>query len=286
MLQTKGGENLGNMWSYLDDFKNETLKSRSKLSVNAYISDLKEFLDEDFDTMTTEKISEYQNNLLTKGLKAKTVNRKLLSLRKYIKFVNICNEVTKIDVDIKLFKVQRKQNLKNLLAYHDFERLVRAAENDKRALAIFHALYYTGVRVSELLTFSVDIIDKNSVEVLGKGNKYRSVYFSEKLVKYIRDYIDERKHKLNSKLFINKNNDNPMDRQAIHKIIKFYAGESKINKRKAHAHNFRHLFATNMLKEKVSIEQLADILGHTDINITRIYLDFTENEIRETVNRL
>lgn len=279
---------MGRIWDYIKDFETVNLKSRSPKTVEAYLYDLKkfrEYLKNDFETVTSDTIKEYQKYLLETGIKAKTINRKLLSIRKFIEFINIRTS-NDLQIDIKLLKVHKKYVLENLLTFNEFERLVRAAKDSKRTLAIFYALYYTGVRISELLTLKIDIVDKDSVEVLGKGNKYRDIYINDKLIKYLREYIRERKHKPGSKLFINKNNDKTMSRQVVHNVIKTYAGKCKIKKSKAHAHNFRHLFAIRLLEEGVPIEQIADMLGHTDINITRIYLNRTKNELVETINRL
>jgi integrase/recombinase XerD len=274
------------IWDLVDDFSNEQLKNKSKATVDAYMSDLKkfrEYFDKDFEEINEDRIQEYKTFLLSK-LKAKTVNRKLVSIRKFIEFLNKSASITsKFDVTIKLIKIQRQEYLSEMLNLNDFERLVRAAEcaNDKRAVAIFYTLFYTGLRVSEMLTLSINDLNKKSVEVLGKGSKYRELKILEKLKKHLKVYIDERKHKENSKIFLNRKNNSIMGRQTIHNIIKHYAGKSKIKKTKAHAHNFRHLFALRCLEEGFSIDEIADLLGHTDINTTRIYIKKTKKELYE-----
>jgi integrase/recombinase XerD len=277
---------------YLGSYKEFKAKDKSNNTVDAYLSDLNQFfifLGRDLEDIDSDDIENYTKHLLSRGWKAKTVNRKLVSIRQYIDFINTNKEIDiKIFVDITLIKIQKQDYLEEVLTKNDFDRLVRIAdrEEDKRALAIFYALYLTGVRVSELLQFKAYDVSKETVTVCGKGNKYRDVFIPDNLREVLKAYIKARKIPDNSPLFINKNNSNCMDRQAVHNLIKKYAGISKVKLTKAHAHSFRHLYGFRLIEKGLSLEEVADLLGHTDINTTRIYTRRTKKELIMAIKEL
>jgi integrase/recombinase XerD len=280
---------LDKSWDYLEKFKNENLKSKSENTVSAYISDLKklsEYFNKDFEEVTEEDIQKYINDLLNLKIKIKTINRKLVTIRKFIEFLNR-NEFN-IQIQIKLIKVQEYEYLQEVLEYKDFERLVRAAENakDNRAVAIFYCLYYTGLRISEMLNLNVSDLNDEIINIKGKGSKYRKLSIRDKLREYLKEYISERKHQETDKLFINKIQNTPMTRQTVHNIIKWYAGKSKIKKKTAHAHNFRHLFALRLIESGAPIQDVQILLGHTNINTTTIYTKKTQKEIFNRLDKI
>jgi len=278
-------------WEYLEEFKVNTMQNKSIKTVEAYLYDLKlfsKYLKNDILDIKQIDIENYKNYLLTNGrLKAKTVNRKLISIKRFIDFLNK-NKNTKIEIEFKFLKIQRQTFLNEILELSDFNRLVNQAEsiNDKRAIAIFYTLYYTGLRVSELLTLTTKIVDKQVIEVTGKGDKIRQVLLNSKINEHIKNYINERGHENNSYIFINRTNNNPMNRQSVHRLIKKYAGKSKVKLDKAHAHSFRHLNALRLLEEGATLEEVADLLGHNDLNTTRIYTKKTKEGLFKTVNKL
>lgn len=277
---------------YLDEFKEYISKSRSSNTVKAYMYDLKNFLElyqEDISNLSESHIERYKATLFSAlNLEAKTINRRLVSIKRFIEFINKTESNININIDIKLIKIQQYPYLEDPLKYSEFERLTRAAEkeNDKRALAIFYCLYLTGVRVSEMLTLNVSDIEKNEVEIKGKGEKHRKISIRPKLKEYLKDYTRDRKHKEDQKLFINKTKDTPMSRTTVHYIIKYYAGKSKIKKSKAHAHNFRHLFAVQLVNSKVPIDEIQMLLGHTNINTTTIYTKKPTHEVFSQIDKL
>lgn len=275
---------------YMEQFRNEKMKDKSKNTVNAYISDLQQFgafLGKDFEIMTTEDINSYKEQLIWQKLKPVTVNRKLVSIRKFVDYLNSSTDI-RIFVEIKLIKIQKQDYLEEVLTKNDFDRIVAAAENakDARAVAVLYGLYLTGARVSELLQWKVKDITNDTINVRGKGGKYRDLFQSERLKQYLIDYTGSREAGEDEYIFLNSRNNNPMDRLAVHKLIKRYAGKAKIRLSRAHAHNFRHLCAFRLLEEGLNIDEVADILGHSDINTTRIYTRKTKVELMKAINKL
>jgi integrase/recombinase XerD len=278
---------------FLKDYILEKSEDKSKNTISYYITDLKQFdkfiNNKDIVAIKNADVLNFKKNLSELNLKPKTVNRKLLSIKQFMEWINSNEEIDiKVFLKIKLYKIQEQEYLEELLEMTDFERLSRMAqrENDLRALAIFNTLYLTGVRVSEMLQFKVQDINKDFVNVIGKGEKSRDVPIPDKLKDYLKDYVRERNQSISGHLFVNKNNDNSMSRQSIDRIIKNYAGMAKVKLSKAHAHNFRHLSGIRMIEEGLSIDEVADILGHGNINTTRIYTRKTKKELLKAINRL
>ena len=189
---------------------------------------------------------------------------------------------------IQLIKIQQQDYLEEVLELTDYDRLVRMAlrEKDRRAIAIFECLLLTGVRVSELLQLKVQDITQDYVNIIGKGEKSRDILLPERLKETLKDYVKDRNQNISGYLFINKNNDNVMSRQSVDSLIKSYAGKAKVKLTKAHAHNFRHLSGLRMIEEGFTLDEVADILGHGNINTTRIYTRKTKKELLKAINRL
>ena len=276
----------------LNQYKELKLKKKSINTVDAYISDLNQFfsfLKKDFDDIAQHDIDDYITELLARNFKPKTINRKLTSIKQFIEFLNNCSEYgRKMRVEIEVLRVQKQEYLEEVITQNDFERLVRLAEREKdfRALAIFYTLYLTGLRVSELITLKVADKDKKAITVLGKGDKFRDILMPERLVNFLNLYIKERKHKPTDYLFINELKNTPMSRQSVHNVIKLYAGLSKVKLSKAHAHNFRHLYCLRLAEEGLTIDEIADLAGHANINTTRIYTRKTKQDLINVIRKL
>ena len=280
-------------WEYLEQFKENEKKNKSVNTVCAYMTDLKQFksyFKNDLELLTEEDINQYKLYLMNKRrLKAKTITRKLISIRRFIEYINSQDTfINKIYIEIETIKIQRQEYLEDILTYNDYERLIRAAEkeNDVRAIAMFSTLYLTGMRVSELLQMNVSNIKDKTFSVVGKGDKVRDIFVADQLIDNANKYIKQRKHKEDDFLFLNENNDNPMSRQSVHRLIKKYAGKAKIKLTRAHAHGFRHLCGYRLIEKGMSLDEVADILGHADINTTRIYTRKTKKDLIKTINKL
>lgn len=277
---------------YLHDFQMEKEKHQSPHTVLAYVSDIKQFaawLGKAFTDVTTEDIEQYKEYLLNKRkVKPKTANRKLVSIRQYINYLNKLHPDQKIDVEIKLSKIQSQEYLDNLLTPGDFERIISAAEREKdvRALAVFNFMYLTGARVSEALRIKAEDALKDEINIKGKGQKYRTLFIPDRLKGYITNYLKIRKSDNTDLLFVNTANENPMDRQSVHNLIKKYAGMGKVKLARAHAHNLRHMYGYRLIDMGLDIDTVADLLGHTSINTTRIYTRKPKEELKKAIRNL
>ncbi|MCY6372564.1 tyrosine-type recombinase/integrase [Clostridium ganghwense] len=257
--------------------------NKSDKTIDSYLRDIKQFIQylkqnkKELNRLHNTDVENFKNHLIyDKNLNIKTVNRKLVSLNQFFKFNNIA-------VDVKQEKVQAQNFLDDMLSNHDVERMIKAAykKDDIRASAIIYTLYYTGMRVSEMLQLTIHDINKDSIGIIGKGSKHREVFIPDRLREIWNSYIQVRIKK-GTTLFTGIRG--PINRQTVHNTIKYYAGQAKIKKSKAHAHNFRHLYCKNLADKGIDISTIADIAGHHNINTTRIYTRKTKKELINIIN--
>ena len=256
-------------------------KDRSENTIKAYFSDLAKV---PFVEITTENIANYTQAMQEDGLAISTINRRLLSVSQYVKFLGE-EEGQTLAVKIRPLKQQRQNFLDDVLTEKDLESLLRAADKheDKRAAAIFATLAYTGMRVSEMLQLTVESVGRDTITINGKGSKRREVFMANKLQKVLREYMKDRKSEEQA-LFVGQRG--PINRQTVDSIIKEYAGYIRLKMTKAHAHNFRHLFCKMALENGLDIATVADLAGHTDLNTTRIYTRKTKKELLEAIESI
>ena len=211
-------------------------------------------------------------------LEISTINRKLISIHEFLTF-------RQITVIVRQEKVQNQNFLDDMMSNSDIDRMIHEAEkaDDMRAKAIICTLNWTGMRVSEMLQITINDIHKTTVRVRGKGKKYRDIFVSNKLKEVWKAYGKVRINKTDS-LFTGQKG--AINRSTVHTIIKEYSVLANVEFSKAHAHNFRHGFCKNMIDKGVTLDALADIVGHTNINTTRIYTRKTKEELLDIINIL
>lgn len=228
--------------------------------------------------VTQPLIIEYKKKLLDK-FKISTANVKLTIINNYLKFLD---PETKINV--KLEREQKTNIMDNVLSQTDFNRLIRMSEtrNKPRTKIIMLGLYYTGVRVSELEALTVEALKKGYMDINNKG-KTRRVPIIKKLAKELKKYVKE-ENIISGPIIINRSGD-PLSRSYIFKELKWIAGQARVKKDKVYPHSFRHLFAKQYLSvNNNNMLALADILGHSSLETTRIYTTLTTAEQRASIS--
>ena len=146
-----------------------------------------------------------------------------------------------------------------------------------RALLLF--LFSTGCRVSEVVSLRVQDIDfdRRYVDVTGKGQKIRRIYFSEECSLVLSDYLEMRNANPTDPLFMNKFG-NGLQAGGIRKILQKLGGKAGLIQ-SFHPHVCRHTFATNMLARGADLQFIADVMGHADLNTTRIYAQIPKEDM-------
>ncbi|MGB9755723.1 MAG: tyrosine-type recombinase/integrase [Desulfurella sp.] len=243
-------------------------KGLSLKTVQSYESDLKAFCHH-FKTKQLNDVNLFEYaNVLKKLYKPASLNRKMSSIRAFLKFISKDNH---LNLDL--------NNIKNVKTCIKFEQLIdfeslKILFTDTRNGLILLFFYATGLRVSELINLKISDIyfDAGLIRVNGKGSKMRLLPISYDVLDKVKNYITNTRsvylnHYSKDCLFISKRG-KPFTRAAIWKIIKL---ESKAKGFNLHPHSLRHLYATHLLENGANVKTIQELLGHTSITTTQRY---------------
>ncbi len=196
----------------------------------------------------------------------KSVNSILSSLNALFMYMNW------YDLKVKTLKIQRRifADKEKELIKAEYDRLLTAAKNKKneRLYYLMQTIGSTGLRISELKYVTCEAVNIGQATINCKG-KIRQVFLPKQLCKMLKAYIKQQKIKSGS-VFITKSG-KPLDRSTVWKMLKGLCESANVARSKVFPHNFRHLFAKTFYSLQKDIVRLADILGHSSIETTRIY---------------
>lgn len=254
-------------------------EEKSNQTITKYLRDVSAFLRWIGNReITKSAVLSYKTEILGKYA-PKSVNSMLASLNVFLKFMK------KFDCTVKSIKLQRQMFSDKELTKAEYERLLTAAEKkkNKRLYYLMQSICSTGIRVSEHKYITAEAVEKGSVQINLKG-KMRVVILPKTLCKMLKKYIKEENIKSGS-VFITKNG-KPLDRSNIWNDMKKLCESAGVDKEKVFPHNLRHLFARTYYSLQKDISRLADILGHTSINTTRIYTIESGEVHRRQIERM
>ena len=262
------------------DFRNYLIEEeKSELTVEKYLRDVRKFLC----WLRSEKLDKgrvlsYKAELVEKYAVV-SVNSILSSVNSYLSFIN------RQDCRVKTIKQQRRVFLpeEKELSKAEYERLIKAAENKPRLCLLMQTICSTGIRVSEHRFITVEAAKAGYAQVRLKG-KCRTVFLPKKLCKALLKYAKERKIRQGS-IFLTAAG-NPINRCNIWAEMKKLCATAGVRREKVFPHNLRHLFARLYYGIEHDIVRLADILGHSSINTTRIYTMESGDSHRRQMERL
>jgi len=251
----------------IENFK-EYLSNEEKAitTIEKYVHDVLAFMIWLSGSEVTKKVVlEYKQELTEKYAPA-SVNATISSLNSFFAF----NEW--YDCKVKTVKIQKKifASKDKELTKAEYERLLLAAKqkNNQRLYFLMQTICSTGIRVSELRFITVEAVLNGQAYINCKG-KMRIVILPKQLCRMLKGYIKETNIKSGS-VFVSKNG-RPLDRSNIWSDMKKLCESAGISKDKVFPHNLRHLFARTYYSLQKDIVRLADILGHSSVNTTRIY---------------
>ncbi len=252
---------------------------KSALTIEKYLRDVQAFLAFCGGRGITKELAlEYKRQLVDGGQYAVgSVNSMLSSINSFFRFMgwDECR-VKAIKVQRQLYCPKEKE-----LTKAEYERLLAAAGETPRL--IIQTLCGTGIRVSELAYFTVEAVRENNVVVTCK-KKTRPVYMPKNLRKLLLRYAAERG--ITSGVIFRTRSGRPIDRSNIWAAMKRLCASARVSPEKVFPHNLRKLFARTFYKCKKDIAKLADALGHSSINTTRIYIMTSGAEHRRCVEQL
>ncbi len=260
------------------DLRND---EKSSNTIEKYLRDVGRFATfAEGDSIDKSMVLEYKAQL-EKEYALVSVNSILAAINSFFKFVGW------YDCCVKQFKVQRKTycSEESELTKQEYIALVRTAEHKKneRLSLLIQTICGTGIRVSELEFITVEAIKRGEAVVSCKG-KSRTVFIVKDLCRKLQQYAKE--HTITSgALFITKSG-KPMNRSNIWREMKSLCEQAGVNPNKVFPHNLRHLFARTFYGIEKDIAKLADILGHSSINTTRIYIITTGAEHRRKLENM
>lgn len=210
-----------------------------------------------------------------------SVNSMLAALNGYLKFIG------RPDCCVRQFKVQRQTFCPEgkELTRQEYERLVKAAKCKRsgRLSLLLQTICGTGIRVSELASITVESVRRGEAVVKCKG-KTRMVFLPAKLQKNLLQYVREQQL-TGGPVFVTRTG-RPMDRSNIWREMKALCLRAGVMPGKVFPHNLRHLFARIYYGLEHDLAKLADILGHSSVNTTRIYIISTGEEHRRGIERM
>ncbi len=190
------------------------------------------------------------------------------------------------DLRVKTIKVQKHifSSAEKELTKSEYERLLEAAQSTSRRLyLLMQCICSTGIRVSELRYITVESLTFGRAEINNKG-KIRVVLLPSKLCKMLRQYAKKNKIK-SGPVFVSKTG-RPLDRSNIWASMKKLCKAAGVAASKVFPHNLRHLFARTYYRVQKDIVRLSDILGHSNINTTRIYTCESGEIHRQQIQKL
>lgn len=210
-----------------------------------------------------------------------SVNAALSSLNCFFKFMEW------YDLRVKNLKIQKQifASSDKELTKTEYERLLLAAKQKKneRLYLLMQTICSTGIRVSEVRHVTVEAVSRGVAEINCKG-KRRQVFLPKQLCQILKQYIKEQKIKSGT-VFVTRNG-NPLDRSNIWSDMKKLCMAANVSEKKVFPHNLRHLFARTYYSLQKDIVRLADILGHSSVNTTRIYTMETGEVHRRQIQKL
>ena len=210
-----------------------------------------------------------------------SVNAALSSLNCFFNFMEW------YDLRVKSLKIQKQlfASADKELTKEEYDRLLRAARQKKneRLYLLMQTICSTGIRVSELRHITIEAIRFGVAEINCKG-KRRRVFLPMQLCKMLKQYAKEVKRKSGA-VFVTKNG-NPLDRSNIWSDMKKLCKAANVSEKKVFPHNLRHLFARTYYTLQKDVVRLADILGHSSVNTTRIYTMESGEVHRKQIQRL
>lgn len=254
---------------------------KSANTIEKYMRDIRHFTDFAQNRPIDKSLTLEYKAVLEDEYAIASANSMIAALNSFLRFAdwdNCC---------VKQFKVQKKtyRSEDTELSKTEFDALVKAAENkhNERLSLLIQTICGTGIRVSEVPFITVEAVQRGETDVSCKG-KTRKVFIISALRKKLLKYAKE--HGIKTGIIFITKNDKPMNRSNIWREMKELCDQAGISPNKVFPHNLRHLFARTFYGIEKDIAKLADILGHTNINTTRIYIISTGSEHKRRMENM
>ena len=270
---------LEHIQAYADHLR---LEEKSAATVEKYLRDVRAFARWlEGREITKERTAAWKTHLVERGYAPASVNAMLSALNSLLDFLGFG------DCRVKFLKVQRRmfRNDSRDLTRSDYNALTAAAkaQNKTRLALLMEAICATGIRVSEVRYITAEAVREGRTEIALKG-KIRTILLPGKLCRKLEKYARQKKI-TSGELFLTRSG-RPMSRKQIWAEMKGVCRAAGVAPSKVFPHNLRHLFARCFYRVSRDVAKLADVLGHSSIETTRIYLISTGAEHARTLDQL
>lgn len=269
-------QNLQNFTAYL------ALQERSTGTIQKYRRDL-----EKLRRFAGDKIADkatliaFKEHLISQGYADVSINSFLAAVNQYLKYMGFAAW------QLRFLKLQRQtfRSAEKELTTAEYQRLVAAArgQGNQRLALLVQTIAATGIRVSEVRGITVEAARRGQARICMKG-KTRQILLPRELCRRLLAYC-EKKRIYTGQIFITRTG-RPLDRSNIWRMLKKLALTAKVKAKKVFPHNLRHLFAVTYYKRYKDVVRLADILGHSSIDTTRIYTARSGSEQQRQIEEL
>lgn len=217
-----------------------------------------------------------------------TINNYVNTINKYIKYLQSCGVANMDEWLMSNHRIKTVQFLDDILSMADYEFLLKKAVSSKEWAIYLYARIAgtTGMRLCEMLQVKREHLEHGCVDLYGKGSKRRRIYFPKSMREdclKLLDYLGLESGFVFSPKFKGEKPYGGHGSLIQHKLVAF-CEECELPKGLVHAHGFRHFFAKEFIRKNQNIALLADLLGHSNLNTTRIYLKLTSREQAEVVD--
>lgn len=277
------------------------LKFEKRLSENTVISyetDLDQFFSFYKEHSTSQEIEKVDKRtirswivkLSLSNLSAKSINRKIASLKSFFKFL-VKRDLIKKNPSSQINSLKTDQKIPSFIKERDINFLFKNIDTKEdftgqRDLLILELLYGTGIRISELINIKISDINftKKEIKVIGKRNKERIIPLHNNAIYQTKKYLKlaEKEGYKNQYLLFTKKGEKiyPM---LINRIVKKHLS-TLIKSKKYNPHLLRHTFATHILNKGGDLNSIKDLLGHSSLAATQVYTHNSIEKLKETFN--
>lgn len=257
-------------------------EERSRGTVEKYLRDVRQLAAWlEGREVTKEGLSQWKEVLRDRGWAPTTINGKLAAVNAFLGFLGWT------DCRVKALKLQRRlfRETGRELKRREYQRLVETAQarGKERLTLLMETICATGIRVSEVQAITVEAARQGKAEIALKG-KIRTIILPAKLCRKLLKYA-KKQETVSGEVFLTRNG-TPLSRRQIWAEMKALCSHADVEPSKVFPHNLRHLFATAFYQACKDIAKLADVLGHSSIETTRIYLLTSGAEHRKELDRL
>lgn len=254
---------------------------KSTATIQKYIGSIEKFTEYlNGQELTKERLLEYRE-WMERQYSPQTVNVEISAINAWLKFCKMDS------LGLKMLRVQRESFLSEdrEITKAEYQKLLSTAKRlgKERLYLIMMTLGGTGIRISELKYITVEAIRCGRAQIRMKG-KNRTILLPVKLCKQLKRYVKRRG--ICSGYIFRTRSGKPVDRSNVCHEMKAISEEAGVRKEKVFPHNFRHLFARLFYSMEKNIAHLADVLGHSRIETTRIYVAASARDYERILNRM